>query len=204
MNIPNIIHRIWLDDPMPRTFENYKEEWEYTHPDWEIVEWRNSNDLPPMINQELFDRAAEITHKDWKRFQADLMRLELLYRYGGLYVDTDVCPNRNLEKLIKQRRVFLGYSPQHINGIHPITNCVMGAAPEDPFIEECIHRLPDAVDANHGKHLPQMIGPWHITRVYNSRKWSHVNPLNHQKMFGGYWLRHDWNNRARKEGRGAQ
>src|SRR3954452_9252859 len=81
--IPRIIHRVWLGDgAMPPEYEAFGETWAQHHPGWEMRLWRSS-DLPPLRNQDLFDRATSFAQ------QSDIARYELLLRHGGVYVDTD-------------------------------------------------------------------------------------------------------------------
>lgn len=185
--MPRLIHRIWLDDPMPDEFEAYGRDWERLHPGWELLEWRSTLELPPLRNHDLFDRAEELVPRDWKRFQADLLRLELLWLYGGVYADTDVQPLRPLDDLLHDVDCAVGVSPNPgPTGAHPVTNAVMAARPVHPFIAGCMMRLPGDVETYAGKHLAQVAGPWLLTReltraikyapdpgVYTSDAWGH-------------------------------
>lgn len=199
--IPRIIHRIWLDEPMPETFIGYGRRWAQLHPSFELVTWSSSHDLPPLINQELFDQAQQIIPRDWVRFRADVVRLELLHRFGGLYVDTDVEPARPVDTLLGGVACLAGRSPQHIAGVHPITNAVMAAIPQHPFVRACIDGLPAAVEAFAGRSLAQMAGPWHLTRTYDAGDWPDVTIID--GLYEAGWWTHHWNTGARKAGRGV-
>lgn len=165
--IPRILHRIWLDDPMPAEFARYGVGWRRLHPEWRHIDWTRTNELPRLINQDLFDRAPQIVPKDWKRFRADLLRLELLWIYGGVYIDTDVEPLRPIDEPLDGVECFAAWSPNRgPRGERLLTQAVMGATPEHPFIGECIRRAPEAVERYQGRPLAQVVGPWHVTRVY--------------------------------------
>lgn len=56
-----------------------------------------------LYNQEAFDHASNYGE------QSDILRYELLYLYGGVYVDTDMQAVRPLDDLCKVRRAWLGY-----------------------------------------------------------------------------------------------
>ncbi|NJN57659.1 MAG: hypothetical protein HC879_09235 [Leptolyngbyaceae cyanobacterium SL_5_9] len=82
--IPKIIHRIWIgNSEMPPEFQKFWKTWKYFHPGWEFFDWDDSNiqnlSLYPLITQVKVPAAA-----------ADIARYELLYRYGGIYVDCDL------------------------------------------------------------------------------------------------------------------
>lgn len=203
MSIPPIIHRLWLDDPLPDAFDANGQRWTERHPHWNVIDWRHSDRLPPMRNQTLIDQAHLIYPSDCKRFIADLVRLELLWLYGGVYADTDVTPHRHIGPLLDGRSCVVGRSPQHRRGRHPITNAVMAAEPGHPYIDALITSAPAAA-REHG-HLPlaRSVGPWHLTRTYESADWPVVTVLDHETLYGGGWLTHSWNTAARKRGVGV-
>lgn len=175
--IPRILHRIWLDDPMPDEFARNGADWLELHPTWSHTDWRRTEALPRLINQDLFDRAPQIVPKDWKRFQADLLRLELLWIYGGVYVDTDVEPLCPIDELLDGTECFVAWSPNRgPKGERILTQAVMGSTPGHPFIKACIDGIPEAVELYRGRPLAQMVGPWHVTRVYEDVMWSEPDP----------------------------
>lgn len=202
--IPATVHRIWLDDPLPEPFARNGERWGELHPGWRVIDRRDRAQLPPLRNQQLFDRARELYPADWKRFEADLLRLELLWLHGGVYADTDVTPRRHLGPLLDGRQCVAGRSPQHLRGAHPITNAVMAAEPKDPWVEALIDGIPDAVDRFGHLPLARSVGPWHLTRVYEAGHWPGVTVLDHGTLYGGQWLTHAWNSGARRRGAGVR
>ncbi len=84
--IPRIIHYCWFGgNPLPELAQRCMASWRKYFPGWEIREW----------NEENFDvRAIEYTSQayDAKKyaFVSDYARFWILYRYGGIYFDTDV------------------------------------------------------------------------------------------------------------------
>lgn len=170
--IPKTIHRIWLnerdgtDDVMPGEFEQYGDKWAHLHPDWEVITWRDREGLPKLQNQRTFDRAQEFAPKDWKRFEADLLRLELLWLFGGVYVDCDVEPLKPFDPLLDGNSAFIAFSPNRAGNKRVLTQAVMAAAPGHRFLRHCIDELPDAARRYAGRSLAQQIGPYHVDRVY--------------------------------------
>lgn len=206
MTAPQVLHRIWLDDPLPEVFAEYGDRWRELHPGWEIREWRNSADLPPLRNRALFDRARELYPNpawEWRRFEADLLRLELLEQFGGLYVDCDVEPLANLEPLLEGGTCVVGRSPQQASGVQPITQCIMAAEPLHPFVTALIDGIPEAVRRFGHRTLAQSVGPWHVTRTYQAGDWADVTVLLASELFEGGWVRHGWNSAARRRGAGV-
>lgn len=162
--IPQLLHRIWFGGPMPDEFVRYGHAWEMLHPAWVMTDWP-AGTLPPL--PDVYHRAREIAPRDSLRFRADVLRLALLWEYGGVYVDTDVEPLRPIDGLIEGVECFASWSPHRAkDGTRLLTNCVMGAVPRHPFIGACIDGLEEAVRTYRGRPLAQMVGPWHISRVY--------------------------------------
>jgi hypothetical protein len=91
-----ILHCIWIGgSPMPRRLKKYLEHWRDLCPDYEIHIWNDDN----------YDIAAHPYVKscyDNKAFSfaSDYIRLDVLYRYGGIYLDADV-------ELLKRPDYFL-------------------------------------------------------------------------------------------------
>lgn len=168
--IPRLVHRIWLDDPMPPEYVEYGRAWRRLHPTWAVVDWRDSWSLPPIRNRALFDDAETLCPRDWKRFRADLLRLELLWRFGGVYADCDVEPLAPFDPLLRHY-AFAGWSPNRgPQGQRVVTQAVLGAEPAHPWIDACITGAPKAVEDRGDKPLAWMIGPWHVTRMLDGHR----------------------------------
>lgn len=132
--IPKVIHRVWLgEDPMPDEFEYYGETWQRHHPDWEMRLWTDSN-LPELRFPDAFERCRN--HGE----RSDVLRSELLLRFGGLYVDTDVECRKPLEPLIDDIPAFAAW-------VRPgrIGSAVLGAEPGHPAIERLLTEMQDRV-----------------------------------------------------------
>ncbi len=165
--IPQLLHRIWFGDDMPEEFVRYGRQWRDLHDAWLYTEWPTGHALPPL--PEVYHRADEIAPKDALRFRADVLRLAILWEYGGVYVDTDVEPIRPLDDLLAGVECFASYSPHRSkDGQRLLTNCVMGSVPKHPFIGACIAGLEEAVAIYGDRPLAQMVGPWHLSRVHKA------------------------------------
>jgi len=175
--IPRVLHRIWLDDPMPAELAGYGAQLAALHEGWELRDWRSTAELPPLRNQELFDRAEELCPRDWKRFRSDLVRLELLWLYGGIYLDCDVEPLRPLDPLL-DHAAWVVWSPNRgPHGRRLLTQAVLGSEPGHPFMDACIAAAPPSVDRYGGRPLAQVVGPWMVHRVWESQQWPDVAVL---------------------------
>jgi mannosyltransferase OCH1-like enzyme len=188
---------------MPSTFRYFGERWRDLHPAWEVMDWtsRAAVESFGLSAQNVRRQAKAVLPGDWKRFEADVLRLELLYRFGGLYVDTDVEPLTPVDTLLYGHACLVARSPQRDgHGYHAITNCVMAAVPNHPWIQELIAGLAYAIEHHGHQHLARMIGPWHLDRTYSSGHWPDVRVIEWSEITP--WLIHYWNNSLRKKGVG--
>ena len=91
-NLPKIIHQIWLGDIEPPY--SFMKSVKDNHPDYDYRLWTDDNLPHPLFNQDLFDKARYYPEK------ADILRYELLYRFGGLYIDADIICLKPLNDLL--------------------------------------------------------------------------------------------------------
>ena len=84
--IPQKIHYCWFGgNPKSDLILTCIKSWKNFCPDYEIIEWNENN---WDINYNQYTREA-YQAKKWA-FVSDVARLDIVYRYGGLYLDTDV------------------------------------------------------------------------------------------------------------------
>lgn len=87
------IHYIWFgSNPLPPLAKKCIESWKKFCPDYEIVEWNETNFD---VNQNIYTKEA-YENKKWA-FVSDYVRLYALYHHGGIYMDTDVEVLKNLD-----------------------------------------------------------------------------------------------------------
>lgn len=134
--IPKVIHQIWLGSPFPERFKKNQLSWQKYNPDWEFKLWTDEEvKCLRLYNQEQYDKATNFGEK------SDILRYELLYRYGGLYVDIDF-------ECLQPMDIFHHYFDFYI-GIQPMdTVCVqlgigiIGSVPGHPMLKKCIQQIP--------------------------------------------------------------
>lgn len=117
--IPKKIHQIWLGGEVPKQFVSLMQTWKTLHPDWEYRLWTDKDlDDFPFINRAAFDRALNLGTK------ADILRYDILYVFGGVYVDVDFECVRPLDALVHAHYFFAG-----IEGFDWLSNAIIGACP---------------------------------------------------------------------------
>lgn len=98
MAIPKVIHYCWFgNNPKPKVVQECIESWKKYCPDYEIKEWNESN---YDINKNAYTTAAYKSKK--YAFLTDYVRLDILYNYGGIYMDTDVKLIKPIDDLVSQ------------------------------------------------------------------------------------------------------
>ncbi len=96
--IPKIIHYFWGGDRMPELMKRNVERWHELCPDYEIREW---NDHNYDISKNKYMQQAYEAGK-WG-FVSDYARLDIVYQYGGIYIDTDVSMVKRPDELLYQK-----------------------------------------------------------------------------------------------------
>lgn len=94
--IPKIIHYCWFgNSEKPKIINDCIESWRKYCPEYEIIEWNESNFDCCQIE---FSKDA-YEDKKWA-FVSDYARLKIIYDHGGIYLDTDVLLKNSLNNLL--------------------------------------------------------------------------------------------------------
>ena len=97
------IHYCWFGGkPLPKLAKKCIKSWKKYLPDYEIIEWNESNvnlDECPFIKE-------AYANKKWA-FVADYARTKAIYEMGGIYFDTDMLIKKPIDFLLNEK-TFLG------------------------------------------------------------------------------------------------
>lgn len=108
LKIPKIIHYCWFGKTeIPEHLKKYMESWKKHCPDYEIIRWDESN---YDISKNRYMKEA-YESKKWG-FVPDYARIDIVYQYGGIYIDTDVEIIKSFDDLLGSSS-FMGYTDQH-------------------------------------------------------------------------------------------
>lgn len=125
--IPKKIHYCWFGgNEKPKSVIKCIESWKHYCPDYDIIEWNESNfDIKahPFISQ-AYDA------KKWA-FISDYARLYIVYNNGGIYLDTDVELVKNLDPLLSSD-MYIGFE----GGEYVNTGSGFGAVKGHAFLLE--------------------------------------------------------------------
>lgn len=207
--IPHVLHQIWLGPPMPRNLAVYRRAWQRFHPRWEHRLWTDG-DFGWLTNQDLFDRADELSPRNVGQFRSDVARMEILYRFGGVYADCDMEPLRRIDRLLRGTTAFTFKHPTPDGKPrvdYPyLTNALIGAEPGHPAIKAVIDGMPASCVEHAGLRVVFTVGIHYITHVWEGRKDIRVYPSRWAYPYGPHELRraagpfpgsyavHHWNN----------
>jgi len=159
--IPKIIHHIWLGSPFPEKYEQLRETWKQHHPDWEFILWTDEDVAAlGLENQTQYDETPNYGVK------SDIVRYEILYRFGGLYVDTDF-------ECVQPFDVFHHccdfYSGAAACEWVVIYNGLIACAPGHPVLRFCIDNICSSGGKQEtGKDIDMRTGPHFFTNCFFS------------------------------------
>lgn len=141
--IPKIIHYCW--------FGENKKNYILTHcistfyklmGGGKIICW-NERSLPTISNKYV---NCQIERKEWA-FASDYIRLWALYKYGGIYLDTDIEVKKKLPNSFFEAEMIVGYSYDDI-----VCTAFVMVKPNHPFIKYLLEKYesltPDKKIAN--------------------------------------------------------
>jgi hypothetical protein len=187
VNIPKIIHQIWIgDNPMPTLWINSVKDFASTY-GYKYMLWNNSN--IKLLDWKSFEGLTELYNKMTKTGKyegsGDIIRLLALYKFGGIYIDADsvivkpekfnVFLNENKasvffgwEKFSKDRRIE--YNDQQFTVKKLIANGLIGSTVKNAFIQLLLTNLYESFKMNPKKKPWIVFGPFYTYYTYLTYK----------------------------------
>jgi len=159
LKIPKIIHQVWVGCPLPNAFKEYISSWCTMHASrgWVYKLWTDEDiKTLELYNRDLYDASDSVGVK------SDIVKWEVVYKYGGVYLDVDFECLKPLD--------ILHYTYDFYTSIQPLDTqflqlgaALFGARPGHPILKHCIETIKD--DA-HKKGATTKTGPIHFTRSF--------------------------------------
>ncbi len=153
--IPRVLNFVWVGGEMPESQRANIETWKKHNPNWEIRIWGN-DDVPWFKCQEAIKSQPTLAGV------SDVMRIEIIYRLGGVYVDTDMECFRSIDTITKNTRSFIVRETEKY-----ICNSVFGAAPESRTLRPIFECFRDMQFPTKGGQN-QTTGPHLFTKLANT------------------------------------
>jgi hypothetical protein len=154
--IPRLFHWIWFGDtPLPEQHRSWIQGWLNLHPGWKHVLWTEEN-RPQLVNEQQFQRAETYAQR------SDIARFEIVYRYGGIYVDTDFECLRNIEPLLEGVEAFI--VAEEPESLTRLGTGIIGATPHHAWLQDLIAEVPASMDTGFFS-IVEETGPRFATRM---------------------------------------
>jgi mannosyltransferase OCH1-like enzyme len=167
VRIPKILHIVWVGPHLPPM--EMIDSWALKHTGnqgWLFQFWRDPTQddrkKQPWMNQDQMN--ARASRREWNGV-ADLMRYEILFKYGGFAVDADSTCVRALDAgpidFINSQTAVACYEHEHLRP--GVIGCgFLGAPKEHPFFKACVE---DAAGQAPSEMAWKTVGPLLMGRV---------------------------------------
>ena len=135
-NVPAIIHQTWRDAySMPQAWQEASNSCRTLHPNYEYRFWTDA-DARRLIEKEFPCLLSTFDAYPYDIQRADVIRLLVLYVYGGIYLDLDIICLKSLDPL----RAFQFVLPRTM----PVglSNDFIVAEAKHPFLMQVLNDLP--------------------------------------------------------------
>jgi len=150
--IPKIIHQIWLGDaPMSK----YIDQWREMNPTFEHKIWTEEN-LPELRNEKHFNSYSNY-HASLHCGRADILRLEVLEKYGGIYIDADCVPLRPLTDDLLEHDSWAVYENE-IERPNLVANGIVGATKNNLLMSLLLNEI-RLLTSVHSSEAWEVTGP---------------------------------------------
>jgi len=144
--IPKILHFVWVGGkPLPEKTCSYLKSWSEHNPDYLIVRWDENN-----IDFSHHYLRNAYKYKKWANI-SNLVRLLAVYKFGGIYLDTDIKVLRSLDPLLAND-CFFGFQLKELCDCC-VNNAVFGAQKQHWFVKKISEKLLADFDGTEESHL---------------------------------------------------
>lgn len=169
--IPKIIHQIWLGNngKLPEKYKQFQKTWIDHHPDWVYILWTEKEiDAFGLKNRKQYDETNNYGVK------SDIARYEILYKMGGLYVDTDFECLKPFDILHHICDFYSGSA----YGKHALSlNGLIATAPGHPILLACINNLKCKKHKHENyRAVANRTGPDYLTKCFFKVMQTHSGP----------------------------
>lgn len=168
--IPKIIHQLWIG-PKPRP-SKFMATWKNKHPDYEYIMWNEEELSNRGLRLECVSKINEIEEINGK---ADIIRWEILYHYGGLFIDADFICIEPFNYLMDQHKPFCGYENENVRqGL--VATGTMAFPKNHPLPRGAIDYIKtnEVSRAKTGKMAWRTVGPELLTKLLQTNLFSDV------------------------------
>lgn len=166
MSVPRIIHRVWVGPEEPAWSRQLAHAWQKMHPEWMVVTWGDEQLRCLKLQcMDLFLRLPKPVHR------ADVARVEVVHLFGGVYVDADMEPLRDITRFVDMSAGFVHKTDGGGAFCTPDADgwpggAFFGVEPGHPAFRALLDVFPQRYAANPGQDPHLMFGPHCWRDVY--------------------------------------
>jgi hypothetical protein len=166
--IPKILHQIWIG-PLPAPSTHMKT-WQDKHPDFEYIYWTETEFEKRGIQFQCQSKIDIMTEYNGK---ADIMRWEILYKYGGYFVDADSICIEPFDDYFTEQTAFASFENEIVRA-ELIATGTMGFVPNHPLCKDIIQWIdsPEFDELNKTVRAWGSVGPVLLTRFLKTGKYT--------------------------------
>ena len=185
MSLPRLLSQTWKTAALPPRAAALRAEWVRLNPRLQLRLYDDAA-CRDLIARRHPDRLPAYDSMPFGVMRADVFRLAVLLRDGGIYADIDMQPLRPLPEdlfarpcsvsveahLGRRRQRELGYR----RGLQ-IANCILAAEPAHPFVQAALDRafaLFEQEPVVGRDRVEDITGPRMLTRLLQERPWPDV------------------------------
>lgn len=162
--IPKIIHLIWFGNKRPEKFNFTLNEIKRINNDYEIKEWNDNNINFELVQKDFFNKTENLGSK------SDILRFELLNKYGGIYMDYDFIQIKKFDELLNYD-FFIGSGNENETW-NSIAGSIPGHKISKDFLEGLSKVTPVIKNDNEDEigMVMSKTGPYYIHKIYNNNR----------------------------------
>ncbi len=184
--IPKIIHQIWIGDkPAPTKFMNT---WRDKNPDFEYIRWNEEEFIKRDFKIQLKEKIDSMEEINGK---ADIIRWEILYKYGGVFVDADSICIEPIDDHLMNTKGFAGFEHEILRkagwamkgyddvlaSTHAlIATGTMGFPPKHDLPRMATEEIKNSIVSvrQTGRRAWRTVGPGMLTRLYYNHNFKDI------------------------------
>lgn len=126
-DIPKVIHYVWFGkNPKTKSIKKCIASWRKYCPDYRIIEWNETN-YNIRKNRYMYEAYKA---KKWA-FASDYARYDIIYQFGGIYLDTDVELVASMDPLLHNKMFMCFLEDKRLN-----SGLGFGSIPHNPIIKD--------------------------------------------------------------------
>lgn len=201
MTIPKIIHQIHLGgSAYTNNMKKWQASWKIKNPTFQYMLWTDHIIRKiPIKNRETLASCSNFSEK------SDILRYEILYKYGGVYVDTDMECLREIDTFLKNENfIVCKQIPEEETG-DKVCGAFLAAEKKHKLIGKLVEGIRNRNHTHGNESADKKFGPRYISDVIDKKYYKdskYVYPFmwydkysyeNNSKKYPEAYAVHYWN-----------